>query len=200
LHIGFIDHLQVVITNNYNTIADFHTLQITTVYAKDFPACSAFTRHVLVTALTMAITLLPCSSSLRTAAPFQLNYSSESESELLYDWRFTAKQFVLATSPLRFTTTNFIFQLNTCSYSPYVKFSLTRGWVCRLQLLLALTRTAILRSESRGTRDHILLSQIPDFPFNRLLRLAGLRWRYSTPPPHGYLRLFLKSKSKSHCD
>jgi hypothetical protein len=30
-----------------------------------------------------------------------------------------------------------------------------------------------------------LLSQIRDFPFRRLLRLAGLRWRYSTPPPHG---------------
>jgi hypothetical protein len=25
------------------------------------------------------------------------------------------------------------------------------------------------------------------FPFRRLLRLAGLRWRYSTPPPHGIL-------------
>jgi hypothetical protein len=23
------------------------------------------------------------------------------------------------------------------------------------------------------------------FPFRRLLRHAGLRWRYSTPPPHG---------------
>jgi hypothetical protein len=42
---------------------------------------------------------------------------SESESELLYDWRFTANQFVLATSPLRLTTSNFIFQLNTCGYS-----------------------------------------------------------------------------------
>jgi hypothetical protein len=31
----------------------------------------------------------------------------------------------------------------------------------------------------------ILLSQIWDFPFRRLLRLAGSRWRYSTPPPHG---------------
>jgi hypothetical protein len=30
-----------------------------------------------------------------------------------------------------------------------------------------------------------LLSQIRDFPFRRLLRLAGSRWRYSTPPPHG---------------
>jgi hypothetical protein len=30
LVIGFIDNLQVVTKNNYNTIADFHTLQITT--------------------------------------------------------------------------------------------------------------------------------------------------------------------------
>jgi hypothetical protein len=29
----------------------------------------------------------------------------------------------------------------------------------------------------------ILLSQIWDFPFRRLLRLAGSRWIYSTPPP-----------------
>jgi hypothetical protein len=39
-----------------------------------------------------------------------------------------------------------------------------RGWVCRLQLLLVLTSRVILRSESRGTRDHILLSQIRDSP------------------------------------
>jgi hypothetical protein len=30
-----------------------------------------------------------------------------------------------------------------------------------------------------------LLSYIRDFPFRRLVRLAGLRWRYSTPLPHG---------------
>jgi hypothetical protein len=30
-----------------------------------------------------------------------------------------------------------------------------------------------------------LESQNWDFPFRRLLRLAGSRWRYSTPPPHG---------------
>jgi hypothetical protein len=64
---------------------------------------------------------------------------------------------------------------------------LTRGRVCRLQLLLALASTIIFGSESHGTRDHILLSQIRDFPFCRLLRLAGLRWRFSTPPPHGRL-------------
>jgi hypothetical protein len=63
--------------------------------------------------------------------------------------------------------------------------SLTRGRVCRLQLLLALASAVILGSEPIGTRDLILLSQIWDFPFRRLLRLAGSLWRYSTPPPHG---------------
>jgi hypothetical protein len=42
-----------------------------------------------------------------------------------------------------------------------------------------------LWSEPLGSRDHILLSQIRDFPFRRLLRLARSRWRYSIPPPHG---------------
>jgi hypothetical protein len=59
--------------------------------------------------------------------------------------------------------------------------SLTRGQVCRLQLLLTLANAVILGSESRGTRDHILLSQIRDFPFRRLLRLAGgIRPRFHT--------------------
>jgi hypothetical protein len=67
--------------------------------------------------------------------------------------------------------------------------SLTRGRVCRLQLLLALASAVIFGSESYRTRGHILLSQIWDFPFRRLLWLAGSRWRYSTPPPHGLLQL-----------
>jgi hypothetical protein len=45
------------------------------------------------------------------------------------------------------------------------------------------------RVQSRGTRDHILLSEIRDFNFRPLLRLAGLRWRYWTPPPHGTVKL-----------
>jgi hypothetical protein len=74
------------------------------------------------------------------------------------------RQSVLATSPWRPTTRLFIFQLNTCGYSPYVTSSLTRGSVCRLQLLLFLASAVILRFESHGTHDHILLSQIPDSP------------------------------------
>jgi hypothetical protein len=93
--------------------------------------------------------------------------------------------FVLATNPLRPTIRIFIFQLNISCYSPYVTSSLTKRTVCRLQFLLALAHAVILGSESLGTRGHGLLSQIRDFPFRRLLRLIGLRWRYSTPPPHG---------------
>jgi hypothetical protein len=63
--------------------------------------------------------------------------------------------------------------------------SLTTGRVCRLELLLALASAVIFGSESHGTRDHILLYQIRDFPFRRLLRFAGLRWGYSTPSPYG---------------
>jgi hypothetical protein len=33
------------------------------------------------------------------------------------------------------THDQYLFQLNTCSYSPCITSSLTRGWVCRLQLL-----------------------------------------------------------------
>jgi hypothetical protein len=103
----------------------------------------------------------------------------------------------------------FFRQLRVCYF---VAPSLTRGWVCNLLLLLVLASAVPLGSEPRGTQTHILLSQFlrlpqprgpgprnyipqeqggPDippgiwFPFRRLLRLAGLRWRYSVPPPHG---------------
>jgi hypothetical protein len=65
----------------------------------------------------------------------------------------------------------------------YLAPSLTRGCVCLLYMLLALASVVFIRSDSLGTRDNILLSQIRDFPFRLLLRLAGSRWRYSIPPP-----------------
>jgi hypothetical protein len=108
----------------------------------------------------------------------------ESELELLYDSRFTAIQFVLAPSPVRLAA-RFFSKLNTCGHSLYTTSFLTTGWACNLQLLLALASAFIRGSESRGTRDNILLSEIRDFTFRRLLRLAWLRWRYSTLLPHG---------------
>jgi hypothetical protein len=49
-------------------------------------------------------------------------------------------------------------------YCQTVALSLTRERVCRLRLLLHPASAIILGSESRGTRDHILLSQIRDSP------------------------------------
>jgi hypothetical protein len=99
-------------------------------------------------------------------------------------------------------------QLRVCYF---VAPSLMSGRICNLLLLLVLTIAVLLGSESRRTQDHILLFQFlrhsptwrarspylyppetgwprytPDsgFPFHRLLRLAGLQWRYSIPPPH----------------
>jgi hypothetical protein len=61
-------------------------------------------------------------------------------------------------------------------------------------MVLVLASAVFLGSESLGTHDHILHSQIWDLPFRRPIRLAGSRWRYSTPPPHGFTQA-----SKSHC-
>jgi hypothetical protein len=46
------------------------------------------------------------------------------------------------------------------------------GRVCRLQLLLVLASAVILGSQSRGTHDPILLSQIRDFLIAASLSLA----------------------------
>jgi hypothetical protein len=67
---------------------------------------------------------------------FQLpNYqpTHRTKSELLYDWRFTANHFILAPKLLRLTSRDF-FQLNPWGHSPYVKYSLMRGWVCLIRM------------------------------------------------------------------
>jgi hypothetical protein len=106
--------------------------------------------------------------------------------------------------PLETHGQHFLFQLNTWGYSPYVTYSLTKRWVCRLQLLLVLASVVILRFESCRTRFEIPPTwrarspylyppgiQWSNYtprnwiPFRHLLRLAGLLWRESSPPPHG---------------
>jgi hypothetical protein len=74
-------------------------------------------------------------------------------------------------------TTRFLLLSVSCGFVDVGLFFLTRGRVCHLQFLLALASAVILVSEPCGNCDHILLSQIRDLPFRRLLRLAGLRWR-----------------------
>jgi hypothetical protein len=54
--------------------------------------------------------------------------------------------------------------MNHYGHSPYVTSSLTRGRVCRLQLLLVFASAIILGSESHEDHDHILLSQTRNSP------------------------------------
>jgi hypothetical protein len=98
--------------------------------------------------------------------------------------------------------------MNTCGYSPHVTSSLTRGWICRLQLLMPspaqsfsgpslarrITTFYCLRFEvpptwrPRSPHLHLPGTGWPGYPpgtIGRLLRLAELRLRYSTPPPRG---------------
>jgi hypothetical protein len=106
-------------------------------------------------------------------------------------------------------------QLKVCYF---VAPSLAKRRVCNSLLLLVLASAVPLGSGSRRTQDHILLSQFlklpqpgglgphiyipqkqggPDippgtgFPFGRLLRLSGLRWRHSIPPQQGKRRTVL---------
>jgi hypothetical protein len=97
----------------------------------------------------------------------------------------------------------FLRQLRVCYF---VAPSLTRGRVCNLLLLLVLA--SIIPRDSRPyfivpiletpqtwrARSPYLYptgtgwpsyTPGPCVPFRRPLRLAGLRWRYSNPPPHG---------------
>jgi hypothetical protein len=96
----------------------------------------------------------------------------------------------LGVKPLE-TPNQHFFQPNACGYSPYVTSSLTRGWVCRLQLLLALASAVTLYclrfefpSNLEGQGDPVIPPSI-GCPFRPFQVLAGLRWRYPNPPPHG---------------
>jgi hypothetical protein len=52
-----------------------------------------------------------------------------------------------------------------------------RGWVCRLQLLLAVASSVILGPSPAG-----LVTIFYCLRFETSLFVAVLRWRYSTPP------------------
>jgi hypothetical protein len=58
-----------------------------------------------------------------------------SEPDLLYDWRFTVNQFVLATNLLRLMTRIFFYKPNAYGHTPYTASCLMRGWVSLLNWL-----------------------------------------------------------------
>jgi hypothetical protein len=125
---GFTDHLHTRpgITSNYSATANLHNSQMTTAPAKPFPACCVSTSRSLAMASNSGDSSDSRSRVLSPQPPMQ-NWTelTELKSKLLYDGRFTANQFVLASSPLRPTTRDF-FQLN-----PYVTSQNTKWQFCR---------------------------------------------------------------------
>jgi hypothetical protein len=187
----------VTCMNNYSAIANSHTLQFTTARTKS-------SQSLCLHRLSPGNGFNAVASSASVLTPLQAGdyittncYCTEFKSYVMTDGQSASlswnKALIWVLPPDFFITVR---QMQVCWCGA---FSLTRRRVCRLQLLLALVSAVILGSESYGTRDNILLSQIRDFHFLRLLRLAGLRWRYSTPSPYG-INCYSKSKSKSHCD
>jgi hypothetical protein len=90
---------------------------------------------------------------------------------LCYDRRLTTRSLLLSDS---------------CGFVDLGRPLWTRGRVCPLKLLLASPAQSFWGSSPLGLMAMFYcLSSDSRLPFRRLLRLAGSRWRYSTPPPHG---------------
>jgi hypothetical protein len=139
---GFFDHLQTQlgITSNYSAIANLQNSQITTAPAKLFPVY-VFIRRSLVTSPNSGNS----SSSIFTACRAEL--------KVKVTLRLTGSQSVsLGVEPD-------IYYCLTVTVLFCGAPSLTKKRVCLLYMLLALASAVFLRSESLGTRDHILLSQ-----------------------------------------
>jgi hypothetical protein len=98
LLIGFIEHLHIVTASNYSANANSHTLQFTTASMKSSQS-AVFTSRCLVADPKNVL----CFRA-HVLTGWQLSNNSLSWSELLYDGRFIANQYVLAPSPLRLTT------------------------------------------------------------------------------------------------
>jgi hypothetical protein len=107
-----------------------------------------------------SLTHLPTASSLTNSTDWLGRSRSQSQSYATTDGQSVSlswcQALIWGTQDNIFTTVR---QLRICWCGAP---SLTRGQAGRLILLLVLAGTIILGSESRGTHDHILLSQIRD--------------------------------------
>jgi hypothetical protein len=101
---GFIENLQIINMRNYSTSTNSHTLQFTITHTKSSQSA--------VSSLVIALWQIPTMSctSMLTFLPTGECPTSNSfkESELLYNWWFSANLFVLMPSPLRITTRDFL--------------------------------------------------------------------------------------------
>jgi hypothetical protein len=121
LEIGFIDHFNthLVTTLKYSVIADLHTLQIITAHTKSVSARTVFTCRFPVTA-------------------YKLTF------KLCYDRR-SVGQSVLCQALIWELRPDFYYRQTIAGLLMWA-LSLTRGRVCRLQLLLAFASAVILDS------------------------------------------------------
>jgi hypothetical protein len=149
LVIWFITISHVVITINHNYLLRCYTFtQLTCQYS----SLAIFTHS------HFEISLLNACHHLRLE-----NWTVKSKSHCY--WHSVSKSWCRAPFGAHDQIFITVWQLRSCfSVAP----SLTRVRVCLLYLLLALASAVFLRSESLGTRDHILLSD--------------LRPRFSSPP------------------
>jgi hypothetical protein len=114
-----------VITLNYSTIAGFYTLQITTAHSKSFQSATVSTSRSLVVASNSGNSSTPPTKSSLHGFPY-----NSAELKIKVKSNFTAgglPPISLGVKLLETQDEYCFFQLNTCSYSPYVTSSVTRA-------------------------------------------------------------------------
>jgi hypothetical protein len=155
-------------TCNYSANDDLHTLQFTKAHAKPFPAYCVFNNRFMVTDINSGDSSASRSqvllSQLTTASYLsqspncslkRLNYPQSSH--IATDGQSISKSWCRVPSGAHDQIFITLWQLRSCFCGAP---SLTKGRVSLLHMLLVLASAFILGSGSRGTLDHILVTQI----------------------------------------
>jgi hypothetical protein len=161
LLIGFAGLLQTLTTIKYIVLSLIHTLcsllwhALSLLYVQYALPCNGFQHHPLFSLVNGSGPRWPA-----TLAPPTLTVSSSSQSQ---SYVTTDGQSVFVSSTHLAPNTRFLLLSDSLRVCWCGAPSLTRGRVCLLQLLLVLASAVILGSESRGTHDRILFSQVRDY-------------------------------------
>jgi hypothetical protein len=138
----FIELSQVLTTNNYNilkiTVNTAHKIRSSNHTLSPHMLTSTSSSTILLTFLNSQLQFFQSilwSKLVRVRVRFTV-------------WLVVYRQSVcLGVEPLEIHGQTFLPQMNTYNKSPYIISSLTRGWVCHIQLLLDLASAFILGSE-----------------------------------------------------